>query len=638
MSTKKIDRDLFLNYSFLAELDNLDGHLLFNEYKQDPQNNTYKVRLHSLDLNTNEDKVLTSWLERNSFFILDGKIYTLRPDEKYTGTTLSVLNENEASFYLPLSLNKIQVLDEENYLVSATTSKLYPDYHTYDDDKKEKIRKEKEENRDYFVFDEYPFFFNGQGIINNNRNSLFLVDKKTLATKKITADTMDVESYDIDNGRIIFSGSDFDTFKGKFSKVFEIDLTTLKTKTLYDGDMQIQRVFVDDGEVIVIGTFGKDYGAIESGKIYRLCDGKMELVVDCEYSFYNSTGSDCRFGQLKNFYKSKDGAYLISTSKADAIVLKYHKHKLAICLQFDGTSDDMTVVDDKLYVIAMKGQKLQEVYDSDLNQLTAINEEVLKDRYVAVPQKVVLNKQTPVEGWVLLPKDYDPKKTYPAILDIHGGPKCAYGEIFYHEMQYWASEGYLVMFCNPRGSDGYGNEFADLRHNFGKIDYEDLLDFVDLVSDLYPVDQNRLCVTGGSYGGYMTNWIITHTDRFKAAASQRSIANWISMVCASDYGIDFPIEQEFADLYNCEKELWDMSPLKYANNAKTPTLFIHSTEDYRCPICEGIQLYTVLKCRGVETKLVGFIGENHELSRSGKPLHRIKRLKEITEWLNDHTK
>ena len=110
------------------------------------------------------------------------------------------------------------------------------------------------------------------------------------------------------------------------------------------------------------------------------------------------------------------------------------------------------------------------------------------------------------------------------------------------------------------------------------------------------------------------------------------------MVCASDYGIDFPIEQEFADLYHCEKELWDMSPLKYAGNVKTPTLFIHSTEDYRCPIVEGIQMYMVLKCRGVESKLVGFIGENHELSRSGKPRHRIKRLKEISEWIFKYTK
>ena len=206
-------------------------------------------------------------------------------------------------------------------------------------------------------------------------------------------------------------------------------------------------------------------------------------------------------------------------------------------------------------------------------------------------------------------------------------------------MQYWANLGYFVFFCNPRGSDGKGNKFADLRRNFGKIDYEDLMDFVDEVLKQYPnIDSDRLGVTGGSYGGYMTNWIIGHTDRFKAAASQRSISNWITEVCASDYGIDFPIEQEFDDINNCQEELWDMSPLKYANNAVTPTLFIQSTEDYRCPICEAIQMYTVLKCRGVESKLVGFKGENHELSRSGKPLHRSKRLFEITNWMEIHLK
>ncbi|MBE6108742.1 MAG: S9 family peptidase, partial [Erysipelotrichaceae bacterium] len=211
------------------------------------------------------------------------------------------------------------------------------------------------------------------------------------------------------------------------------------------------------------------------------------------------------------------------------------------------------------------------------------------------------------------------------------------GEVFYHEMQHWASLGYFVMFCNPRGSDGKGNAFADLRKSWGTIDYEDIMDFVDEVLKNYPsIDSERLGVTGGSYGGYMTNWIIGHTNRFKAAATQRSISNWITEVCASDYGIDFPIEQEYDDIYNCHDELWDMSPLKYANEAVTPTLFIQSTEDYRCPIPEAIQLYTVLKCRGVESRLVAFKGENHDLSRTGKPLHRIRRLKEITDWMTSH--
>ena len=234
---------------------------------------------------------------------------------------------------------------------------------------------------------------------------------------------------------------------------------------------------------------------------------------------------------------------------------------------------------------------------------------------------------------------FDENKKYPAILDIHGGPKTAYGEIYYHEMQHWASKGYFVMFCNPRGSDGKGNLFADLRHQFGGIDYQDIMAFVDLVLEKYPaIDKDRLGVTGGSYGGYMTNWIIGQTDRFKCAATQRSISNWITEVGVSDYGIDFPIEQDFGDVRNCAAELWSMSPLKFVNNAVTPTLFIHSTEDYRCPVPEALQLYTALTCNGVETRMVLFKGENHELSRGGKPAHRIRRLQEITGWMDKHLK
>lgn len=133
-----------------------------------------------------------------------------------------------------------------------------------------------------------------------------------------------------------------------------------------------------------------------------------------------------------------------------------------------------------------------------------------------------------LDGWILKPADFDEKRTYPAILDIHGGPKTAYGEVFFHEMQFWAGQGYVVFFCNPTGSDGRGDRFADLRGRYGQIDYEDLMAFTDAVLDRVPqIDTRRLGVTGGSYGGYMTNWIIGHTDRFAAAASQRSIANWV---------------------------------------------------------------------------------------------------------------
>jgi dipeptidyl aminopeptidase/acylaminoacyl peptidase len=159
------------------------------------------------------------------------------------------------------------------------------------------------------------------------------------------------------------------------------------------------------------------------------------------------------------------------------------------------------------------------------------------------------------------------------------------------------------------------------------------MDFMDAVLAAYPqIDPKRVCETGGSYGGFMTNWIITHTDRFCCAASQRSISNWLSFYGTSDIGFYFAADQNDAGLYETPEKLWERSPLKYAKNAVTPTLFIHSDEDYRCPLEQGIQMYASLLDRGVEARMCLFHGENHELSRSGKPKHRLRRLQEITDW------
>lgn len=647
---KPVELKLFTEYSFLSSLQALkdNEHLTFVETVTDLENNDYKQRLHIVDKKDLSVKPLTDLKKRTPVYPLNDGLYMVENDkeDKTIHTQFKKINLADGSleegFKLPCAVSNIRDFNDEYYLVEMTINRACANYHHLSNEEKLKVEQDKKDNDDYVVFDEYPFFFNAMGIINGDRNTLVLVNKKTLEITDLIPSTVDVESYDVDGDDIYYAGVDFETVKGKWSWVWKVNAKTLETTVLYDDVMQINRMFILNGKVVVLGTFAKEYGAMEAGKFYVLENKEMTLVCDNEYSMYNSVGTDCRYGRVKNFLKANDKAYFITSDYSRAVVLEFDGTSLKKVVDFEGTCDDMIVEGDRVYGIVMKEQALQEfavIENNEVNVLTSINTEVLKDKYVATPKKVVVNKETPIEGWVLLPENFDENKEYAGILDIHGGPKTAYGEIFYHEMQHWASLGYVVMYCNPRGSDGRGNEFADLRRNFGKIDYEDIMDFVDEVLKLYPnLNPERLGVTGGSYGGFMTNWIIGQTQRFKAAASQRSIANWITEVCASDYGIDFPIEQEFDDLNNCHDELWDMSPLKYANNATTPTLFIQSIEDYRCPICEPIQLYTVLKCRGIESKLVAFKGENHELSRSGKPLHRIRRLTEITEWMNSHLK
>ena len=165
------------------------------------------------------------------------------------------------------------------------------------------------------------------------------------------------------------------------------------------------------------------------------------------------------------------------------------------------------------------------------------------------------------------------------------------------------------------------------------------MDFTDTVLHHFPaIDPDRVCETGGSYGGFMTNWIIGHTDRFCCAVSQRSISNWISKSFMSDIGPYFNPDQCGASSPFAFNILWEHSPLKYAENAKTPTLFIHSDQDHRCPLPEGMQMMQALALKGIETRMCIFHGETHELSRSGKPKHRIRRLTEITNWFNKYAK
>jgi dipeptidyl aminopeptidase/acylaminoacyl peptidase len=290
-------------------------------------------------------------------------------------------------------------------------------------------------------------------------------------------------------------------------------------------------------------------------------------------------------------------------------------------------------------MIGLYKQKLQEIYVYDfayqkLIQLTKFNQKVLKNKYIAKPKEFIVKKEThEVKGFVLFPKDYNPNLKYPCILDIHGGPKTVYGKVYYHEMQVWANLGYVVIFANPRGSDGKGNEFADIRGKYGTIDYDDLMDFTDLIlKRVKSIDPSKLFVTGGSYGGFMTNWIVGHTNRFKAAVTQRSISNWLSFHGTSDIGFYFSKDQTAGHPNIDTTKLWNQSPMKYAMEVETPLLFIHSDQDYRCPIEQAMQFYSILKEKGLPTKLIWFKGESHELSRSGKPHARQKRLNEITNW------
>lgn len=282
---------------------------------------------------------------------------------------------------------------------------------------------------------------------------------------------------------------------------------------------------------------------------------------------------------------------------------------------------------------------LQTIATGERQALTSFNETFENEVELVTPDAIIYEgaQGWNVHGWLMKPAGYVHGEKYPLIVEIHGGPHAMYANTFFHELQLLAAQGYGVLYVNPRGSHGYSQQFVDaVRGDYGGGDYEDIMNGLDSVlADNDWIDESRLGVTGGSYGGFMTNWIVGHTNRFKAAVTQRSICNWISFFGVSDIGYYFNEWQIGADMTDVEK-LWNHSPLKYAKNIETPLLILHGEKDFRCPIEQAEQLYITLKQMKKEASFVRFPDADHNLSRTGYPNLRYARLQQITGWFDQY--
>lgn len=244
-----------------------------------------------------------------------------------------------------------------------------------------------------------------------------------------------------------------------------------------------------------------------------------------------------------------------------------------------------------------------------------------------------------LQGWILKPPGFNPEMKYPSILEIHGGPLTQYGFLFMHEFYYLAAQGYVVHFSNPRGGRGYGEAHAKaIWGGWGDKDYLDLMSWTDYVASQSYIAREQMGVTGGSYGGYMTVWIIGHTQRFRAAVAQRCVSNFVSMWGSSDFNWTFQQVLNDKPPYEDLQKYWKHSPIAYIGNALTPTKVIHNENDLRCPIEQGEQVFVALKRQGVETEFVRFPDEFHGLSRAGRTDRRIARLNHILGWFEEHLK
>jgi dipeptidyl aminopeptidase/acylaminoacyl peptidase len=281
---------------------------------------------------------------------------------------------------------------------------------------------------------------------------------------------------------------------------------------------------------------------------------------------------------------------------------------------------------------------VREMASGAARQVTAVNQDILEAREFGQIEEVWFKGKegNDLQGWIHTPPNFDPTQKYPSILEIHGGPQTQYGQTFMHEFHYLAAQGYVVYYCNPRGGQGYGEAHGSaISGRWGTVDYDDLMSWADLLASKPYIDTERMGVTGGSYGGYMTMMVIGQTNRFKAAASQRMVSNLISFHGTSDFnwGVKYLVGVE-GEPWNNLEEYWRMSPMSLIGNVQTPTLVIHSENDLRCDKEQGEQVFVALKVRGIPTELVLFPEESHGLSRGGRTDRRVARLEHIARWMN----
>jgi len=297
--------------------------------------------------------------------------------------------------------------------------------------------------------------------------------------------------------------------------------------------------------------------------------------------------------------------------------------------------------DGTLATVVAQTTSLRELYIDD-TQVTSVGEAFTSGRDLVAPERFTATSADgyEVDAWIARPAGFEPGKKYPALLNIHGGPFSQYGTGFFDETQVYSAAGYVVLYSNPRGGSGYSEEhgrairgpLADAGPGWGTVDYDDLMGVVDTALERFDfIDPDRLGVIGGSYGGYMTSWIVGHTNRFRAAVSERAVNNLLSMFGSSD--LFWVFERQFGGHFWENVEVYiEKSPSTYASQIETPVLVLHSENDLRCPIEQGEHLFNLLRLLGKEVEMVRFPAESHELSRGGSPAHRVMRFETILEW------
>ncbi len=372
----------------------------------------------------------------------------------------------------------------------------------------------------------------------------------------------------------------------------------------------------------------------------------VNLTVAFDHSVGNAVGSDVRLvplvpttawtpqGDAIVFYATAAGrTHLYSVGVRERTVRQLTDGDEAIA--------DLTAAGGVIVYQRISPTTLDELWtlgsDGHPRKLAGLNDDLLGEVEIRQPKRFAYEgaEGWPMEGWVLTPPGFDPARKYPAILRIHGGPHAAFGEALGHYPQVLAAHGYVVVWTNPRGSQGYGEAFTRaVVTDWGTKDSQDILRGLDHVLAQGFIDPERTAVTGGSYGGFMTNWLITQTSRFRCAVSEVSISNLTSFYGTSDIGATWGEFEWGATPWDDPSTLLKHSPLSYVKNVTTPVLITANEQDHRCPIEQSEQFFIALRKLGKDATFLRFQGESHTMGSSGRPKHRLERLRRLVAWFD----
>ncbi len=484
----------------------------------------------------------------------------------------------------------------------------------------------------------------GQGFVDGRYHHLFVVSPEGGDVTKLTSGAWDVSGFDWapDSTRLVVAGNaEPGADLQRELNLYLVDLGANRQR-LGGGFQLSSPIWSPRGDQIAfIAPNGLDAGLLERMWVVPLSGGGPRcLTTGFDRAVNDSVITDMRAGHGTRVCWSAEGDRIYFPASGPGVTAVHS-------VDLDGNVREEAGGRRRVYDFDLAAGVLA-FCASDVDQpgelymltqgaearLTDLNP-WLRDRYIAQPERQQFTAPDgwQLEGWILKPEGLDPNRLYPMVMEIHGGPHGQYGWSFFHELQVLAGMGYVVFYLNPRGSDGYGERFRrEVVRDWGGKDYTDLMSSLDQVIERSGyIDTNRMGVGGGSYGGYMTNWILGQTDRFSAAVSMRSISNLVSEYSQHDIVLWGALElgpPPWPDL----DELWRRSPIRYVQNFRTPLLLTCGEMDLRCAISQSEELFGAMRLLGKTVELVRFPDESHDLSRNGRPDRRVERLRRITGW------